>query len=391
MDGINRDSIERNNSKRNSIEIESEEAENKEINNSKRNSIEIESEEAENKDIDSGETNTDSNETKTEYYTIDAIKSAQSTTIIYGGNTHEIFINDIANNRTLEIFNDFSDSVVYLKFISMTTFYGVSLNGEVALYDIEQGLIEMIELEDEITSHSYYRINSTKHILILGSITGNVYYFFDNLKYKCFYGHTSEIFQAEYLDEKIFSISSERFIVFDLSTEKKEYTQESYLLSNFFLVSSSVFLIGSEKNLRIYKHDRLLKRIDGLFSSYVRTPSGGIICGGESLIEVAFNEEISVFDYQKNNNCGNKKPNILDMKIIGNQLFVSDGKILGKGDIREGRITWFEFDIGEIFDFIPLIMPHYLPTCESAISVCEKTSENKVCLVGERGLTVIEL
>ena len=65
--------------------------------------------------------------------------------------------------------------------------------------------------------------------------------------------------------------------------------------------------------------------------------------------------------------------------------------ILGKGDIREGRITWFEFDIGEIFDFIPLIMPHYLPTCESAISVCEKTSENKVCLVGERGLTVIEL
>lgn len=304
-------------------------------------------------------------ELKEEYYTIDY---NNKDIIIYGGNKHEIYVNNIKYNEIINIFNDFTESVIYLKYINSIHFYAVSLNGEVCLYDIEKGLIESTDLEIEITSYYFIKINEKINYLILGSINGTIYLFFEGIKYKCFYGHISEIFQVEYLDSKIYSLSSERFIIFEIENNKKEYIMESYLLTCFFLISSTVYLIGSEKNLRIYKKDRLLKKIDNIFSCFIKTIDG-VLCGGEKLIEIGFNNGITIFDYQL------KNLKIFNMKLINNQLIISNNKDIGIGDIRNGIIEWLELNLGEIFDFI----------------VFNYNEEKRICLVGESGLNILEL
>lgn len=306
--------------------------------------------------------NTNEEKFESEIYAVDTANNF----IVYGGNRGEIIIQELSTMEIIKTFPRFNDSIIYIKiFNEGKNFYVVSLDGKISIYDFEKE-IETTDIEEDITSYSYTNFEN-KDYLVIGTKSGLVYNFFQGVGYyKCFYGHTEDVTQAEFFDGQIFSISSSQFLIFDAKTGTKDYGFHSYMMTFFHLISSSVFVIASQKNVRIYKHDRLLKKIDESdVCTFGRSENNKILCGGgKKFFEINFGQKISQYDFEEVRRISNIK--------VKDYLFIcSSEDMFGIGDVRKGIETFIDSGIGIIFDFV--------------------IGNGFVILAGEKGITLVDL
>lgn len=308
--------------------------------------------------------------------------------LIYGGNNSTLYLKDLVTEDTTEVDLDLKDSIIAIK-IYKDMVYIVCYDGEVVICKIlcEDDKFSLEKYKTfsvgcDVTSFYF----SNKNIfaeennkkpknnkidspsLFLGTKSGQIYYFYDETTYfKMYFAHTTEVLDICTSERNLFSVSDDKIVIFDILSGERILYRESYELRYIKAISDSTYILTNSKNVRIFKNDRMLKKIDYCIDSCV-VKDGQIFLGGANLYSILDLNSMRIFEYES---ICDENLKITRIKILGNILICSSYENIGIGDLRDGKITFYNGQVGGIFDFTVF--------------------KDEVIIAGENGLSLISL
>ncbi|KAM0674465.1 hypothetical protein GVAV_002078 [Gurleya vavrai] len=284
-----------------------------------------------------------------EFYTVDINPSA--TLIAFGGKSDTLYVSEYPSLRNIHTLDDFEDSLMYTKFIDNETIFAASLEGIICLYCIvENEIIETarLDLEEDISKIEY-----SGERFFIGTEKGSIHIFDSSLNDEILLaGHNTEIKELIRRNNKLYSLSSNKFIIFDLDSENM--IQKRIVLDGQSMAVSGdekLIFISGEYESYILKDEYIFKKYD--FSSEAIFYNGNCFIAGGSGYNLNF--------INLKNNCVNERYKFMTENIEGfnsiielgnNKIAVGTfcGKV-GVGDLRDPySIVFVDGGVGMIFD-----------------------------------------
>lgn len=299
---------------------------------------------------------------ETELYSIDIQRDGD--VMIYGGANDKCTMYDLQNDRIVTIVENCSNSVVYCKFMEDGLFLVCTLDGVVSILKSDSE-IATIKFEEEIS-----KVCLKEHHIIIGTNCGSIYMMCDGLQTQLqLLGHYSEVLDLIYHDNKVYSLSSNKLVVFDGISGHKVYDIAlKHAMSFSVTQSGDIFCIGKEDEIQIRKGTQILTRISTEKGAECILYYNKLFVVGGSfpyilLIDTAMDNKI--FKIQLD------IEGINNMHLVGYRVtFSSFCGLVGVGDIRDkdSFVLW-DSEIGLVFDFV--------------------VKEDKVIIAGEKGMNII--
>lgn len=301
-------------------------------------------------------------EGENEIYTTDIC--SKNKLIIFGGKNDSAEIYNYDEERTVTRIEDFSDSIIYTKFLPNDRFIVASCDGTIALMEFDKD-IAMIDLEDDITVMNY-----VDEYVVVGTVTGKVYLYDLNLEHiNTFGGHNSEIISVDYKEDRILSMCI-NFLTAHDRQGRLLYTLKANEALAFKYISGDVMCFAREKKIQIFKQTRKLfeYNMDSVVES-IELVDKSLVIGGDF-------EYLLLID--TTGHYGTFKLNIDATVSLINKcsefevIFSTIDGLVGWVDIRSiETLKYYNPGVGVIFDL--------------------SVSEKDVSAVGENGFGVIKL
>lgn len=311
--------------------------------------------------IENGEENEFQIEKDGELYTIDI--NNEKNHVIFGGMNDLAEIYDYKEDLTVTRIEDFSDSVIYTKFIGKDRFIIVTANGTIALMEYEKDIC-IIDIEEDIS------IAKFTNKLVIGTMSGQVYLYDENLEHiNTFGGHYTEILAIDFQEGRILSLC-ENFLTAHDEQGRCLYSLKATEATAFKYISSDVICFARDKKVQIFKENKKLFEIKTEESvETIEYLEKSLVIGGyfDYIQLIDTTGHFATFNL-KVNTCVSLIKKYKDFQII----FATLDGLIGKMDIRNIKsLEFFSPEVGTIFDF--------------AIGL------DKVAVVGEGGYNMIDL
>lgn len=293
-----------------------------------------------------------------EIYSVDI--NAVKKCVLYGTSTDSAELYNYTENYPICRVQDFTDSVIFVKFINDERFILVTINGTIALMESNREL-EVVKIEEDVTSVCF----DTK--LVIGTESGRVYIYDDQLEHiNTCGGHNSEIIDVDFKEDRILSLDNHRFIACD-EYGRKLYEQRARNATAFCYISGDVYCLALDGKIQI------LKGKEKLFELSLDGDVESIVLMGNNLVLGGSFEYILLIDTTRRYATYKLKIEHQILKIKKNAenqiLFSTSSDQLGLVDIRDIKsLKLFEPEVGTIFDFAG--------------------SENDVIVAGENGFLI---
>ncbi|KAM0679780.1 hypothetical protein GINT2_001951 [Glugoides intestinalis] len=288
--------------------------------------------------IDSQE---DLNAASEELYTVDTDPSKHYA--IFGGKNNTAEIYNLLEERTVTRIEDFTDSVLYTKFLPNNRFLIITVNGILALMEYEKE-VSILDIEEDI-SVAYF-----DEKLIIGTVSGKVYLYDDELEHiNTFGGHVNPIISVDYKEGRVLSMCS-NFLIAHSEVGKTLYTLKAYETFAFKYLSSDVICFARDQKIQIFKEQKLLFE----YKTMERTESielveKNLVIGGEadSILLIDTTGHYGIFKL-KVDTAVNLIKKVEEYTIA----FSTVEGLIGVVDIRSlETLRYFKLNIGVLFDF----------------------------------------
>lgn len=299
-------------------------------------------------------------ENEQEIYSIDINPS--KTHVIFGGKDNSAEIYDLFEDKTITRVENFTDSVIYTKYISNTRFLIVTADGTVALMEYDKDVF-IINLETDISVAIF------NEKLVIGTADGQVFLYNDELDHiNTFGGHTSEIISVDYKEGRILSMCK-NFLTAHDEYGRLLYTLKASEATAFKYISSDVVCFAREKKIQIFKETKKLfeysmeERVES-----IELVEKSIVLGGDFDYVLLIDTTGHYATFRLNVNTGvNMIKKLDDYKIV----FSTVSDLIGILDIRNvSTLKWYEPNVGVIFDFT--------------------IGESKIAVAGEYGFVALD-
>lgn len=299
-------------------------------------------------------------ETENEMYSIDI--NSSKTHVIFGGKDNSAEIYDLLEDKTVTRIEDFTDSVIYTKYISDSRFLIVTADGTVALMEYDKDVC-IIDLETDISVAIF------NEKLVIGTVDGQVFLYNDELDHiNTFGGHSSEIISVDYREGRVLSMCR-NFLTAHDEYGRILYTLKSTEANAFRYISSDVICFAREKKIQIFKETKKLFEyaVDDRVET-IEMVEKNLVLGGDFdyILLVDTTGHYAIFKLNVNTGV-NLIKKMDDYKIV----FSTVNDLIGILDIRNiSTLKWYEPNVGVIFDFT--------------------IGDSKIGVVGEYGFGVVD-
>ncbi|ELA41193.1 uncharacterized protein VICG_01792 [Vittaforma corneae ATCC 50505] len=184
-----------------------------------------------------------------ELYTVDICPSKKH--VIFGGKSETAEVYSYEEERAITRIEEFSDSVIYAKFVSENRFVIVTTDGTIALME-HSGDVCIVDLEEDISVAKF----SEK--LVVGASSGRVYLYDACLEHiNTLGGHSSEIISVDYKEGRILSMCANYLIAHD-EQGRVLYTLKASEAYAFKYITSDVICFARDGKIQIFKQTRKL-------------------------------------------------------------------------------------------------------------------------------------
>lgn len=188
-------------------------------------------------------------ESGNELYTVDICPSRRC--VVFGGKSDAAEIYNYEEERTVTRIEDFSDSVIYAKFVSEDRFVIATADGAIALMEYSSDIC-IISLEEDISAASF------NERLVVGASSGRVYLYDACLEHiNTFGGHSSEIISVDYKEGRVLSMCANFLVVHD-EQGRVLYTLRANEAYAFKYITSDVVCFAREGKIQIFKQTKKL-------------------------------------------------------------------------------------------------------------------------------------
>ncbi|AFN83007.1 hypothetical protein EROM_050750 [Encephalitozoon romaleae SJ-2008] len=279
-----------------------------------------------------------------EVYGIDL--NARRNILIHGGGDEKCTVTDIETGDVISIVEDFSDSVIFCKFIDDERFIVSSLDGTISLMTLE-GEINNVCVNEDI---SQIKINGDR--LLVGTVGGSVHLFtLDLCIQNVCIGQCNEIQDVCYENGKVYTLSKTNFVIFDALSHQKlmdVHVRGGSAMDKIPL--SDVVCLGLEGCIVVRKNSHLLSKISIEGSpECILYMNNYFIVGGDFEDILLINIPMGMRTFK----IPTGTERILSIKGDGENkiVFSTCSGVVGYGDIRDERsFKLIEGGVGCIFD-----------------------------------------
>lgn len=284
-----------------------------------------------------------------EYYTITTNQIGNL--LVYGGKSDIIYISEFPTLQLKQKIDDFSDSIIFLRFIQDDTLLAVTYDGVLCMYVLENNnFIEVnrVDIEEDITKIDFFG-----EFLVLGTSKGTIHIFEKDLGNDVLLQeHNTEIQDLVFSNRKLFTLSQNKLICYDMDTLELDY---EHMLSNCVTMcvdnKNEYVMISTEYETLLIRDNVLIKKY-GYGSESIIFANGMFIAGGSGYNLNVFSLsdfENKQIQFTAENIEGISKIVCLQGSIVAFSTFC--GKIM-VGDINIPRsFRIFDGGVGIIFDF----------------------------------------
>lgn len=283
--------------------------------------------------------------------------------VIFGGKNDLAEIYDFKEDVTITRIEDFTDSVIYTKFISNDRFIIVTANGTIALMEYEKD-VSIIDLEEDISVAKF------TDKLVIGTMTGHVFLYDENLEHiNTFGGHYTEILDVDYQEGRILSLC-ENFLTAHDEYGRCLYSLKATQATAFKYIASDVICFAREKKIQIFKETKKLfeTKMDESVETVEYIDKSLVLGGYFDYIQlIDTTGHFAIFNL-KINSCVSLIKKYRNFEII----FATLDGLIGLMDIRDIKsLVFYSPQVGTIFDF--------------------SIGCDRVAVVGETGFNMIDL
>lgn len=286
---------------------------------------------------------------KEENYTI--ITNDIGDTLVYGGNSDILHICDFPSLQIKQSINDFSDSIIFVRFVNNNTFIVATYDGLICTYTLIKHRyteINRIDIEEDITKIDFYNTN-----LIIGTSKGTIHIFDDDLSNDdLLQEHNTEIKEIILSNGQLFTLAENKLICYEL--EKMELVYEHMLngcISMCIDDKNYFIMVSTELETLLLRDNVLIKKFD-FNSECIIFLNGYFISGGAGYNLNVFNSitfENKQIRFASENIKGISKIINLQNSIIAFSTFCG---VIMVGDFRNpGSFRMYDGAVGVIFDF----------------------------------------
>lgn len=286
-----------------------------------------------------------------EIYSVDV--NAEGSLVAYGGNTDTVFIADFPSLKIQQEIDDFTDSIFYLKFLENNLIVVVTLDGVVALFSLSNKQYAefcRVDLEEDVSKAEF--INDHFYI---GTTKGSIHIFNTSFSEESLLkGHDTTIQEIIVTKEKILSLSTDRFIIYDSQTHNILYKRTIY---EGFCMSYSqdhdIIYFSTELDSYVVKDDIVLKKYS-FAGDYSIFANNFFLVGGKghsiNLINLSNGCSFEQIQFNDQKLEGITKIINLDHNIVAFSTVC--GKI-GMGDFTcASTFKFFDGKVGVIYNFL---------------------------------------
>ncbi|KAI5168724.1 hypothetical protein PAEPH01_0365 [Pancytospora epiphaga] len=263
--------------------------------------------------------------------------------IAHGGSTNCVEVYDYQAECPVYYVGEFSDSILYVKFLGDNRLLVVTVDGLISILD---GASEVASINvEEAVSVARFDKN-----LLVGTEEGRVYLYDEelNLIATCT-GHDSSLIAGYCHEDKIYSLSDHSLIIHDMYGNTVS-TFRANMASSFCNISGEVFCLARDERAQVFKGTRKLFEINLEGSADAMTIVGtNLVLGGTFsqliLIDTLRHYGISRLDIGVE---------ILECEALGTNevIFSTVCGCIGLVDIRDIKtLRIYEVEVGTIYTF----------------------------------------
>lgn len=276
-----------------------------------------------------------------EVYTVDIDPSSRL--ILFGGQNDSAEIYSYHDDCTVTRIEDFSDSVIYTKFLPNGRFLVITVDGTVALMERDRE-VYILNLGEDV---SVAKFNDN---LVVGTTSGQVYLYDSDLEHiNTFGGHSSEVISVDFCEERVLSMCQSHLIAHD-KHGRLLYTLRAANSTAFKYITSDVVCFAREKKVQVFKENK--KLFEYCTEDAVETIeyiNGSLVIGGnfEHLLLIDTTGHYAIFKLAISA-CATLIKKYDDFKVI----FSTSNEFIGMVDIRDIKtLKYYNPGVGAIFDF----------------------------------------
>ncbi|KAM0677624.1 hypothetical protein BDAP_001770 [Binucleata daphniae] len=285
-----------------------------------------------------------------EFYCIDI--NTEGTLVVYGGNTDTLYIADFPSLKILHSIDDFTDSIIYTKFVESQTVIVFTLDGIIALLSLlSKQYTEYcrIDLEEDISKVEYkdskFYVGTTKGSIHIFDTT-----FTDEIMLQ---GHNSAIQEIIICEDKLYTLSTSKFIIYDAKTHDVLYKR---LVTDAVCMAYSdaynIAFFASETDSYVVKDDLVLKRY-AFSSEHTICVDNFFLVGGKGYYLNIINMASGcTYEQLKLNNA--RIEGITKIMNLGNNIIVFStmcGKIVIGNFKYADTFKYYDSKVGVIYNF----------------------------------------
>lgn len=286
--------------------------------------------------------------TQREVYTVDIDPSNKF--ILFGGQSDSAEIYSCQDDCTITRIEDFSDSVVYTRFLPSGRFLIVTADGVIALMEHDRE-ISILNIGEDISVAKF------SENLVVGTVSGQIYLYDSELEHvNTFGGHGSEIISVDFCEGRVLSMSQSLLVAHDRHG-RTLYVLKATNATAFRYIASDVICFAREKKIQIFKATKKLfeHSIEDVVES-IEYISGSLIIGGsfEHLLLVDTTGHYAIFRLDIGA-CAMLIKKYDEFKIV---FSTSDG-LVGFVDVRDiNTLKYYNPMVDTIFDLA--VSPEYI-------------------------------
>lgn len=296
-----------------------------------------------------------------ELYTVDISPTKKH--IIIGGKNDAAEIYDYEEDRLVTRVENFSESVIYTKFLSGDQFIIVTADGTIALMEYEKD-VYIISIEEDISVVVF------NEKLVIGTLSGRVYLYNESLNHiNTFGSHTTEILSVNYQEGRILSMCA-NFLTAHDEYGRLLYTLKAHNAYTFKYITSDVICFAREQKIQIFKEKRKLSEyaIEERVES-VEFVEKSLVIGGDFDYILLIDTAGHYATFKLNIKTA---VTLIKRRVDYEIVFSTVDGLIGVLDIRNVRtLKLFSPGIGILFDFCVF--------------------ESKVAIVGQHGYGIVDI
>lgn len=296
-----------------------------------------------------------------EIYSVDILEN--SGVLIYGGINDTAIIYNYEDYHLVAKIQDFSDSVIYSKFISDEFCLVVSMNGTLLLNNFKNGTAILESINEDVSAVNF------DGKLVVGTEFGNVFIFDDKLNHiNTIGGHKDSIMAVEYKNNKIYSISKYNLYIHD-ETGKCITMLKAHDAVAYCHVGGDVLCLGRESSIQIYKGThRLWDMPSELAVETVEMAGKNVVVGGLFKYLMLIDTTARYATYKLEIGVEILKIKARDDCRV---VFITTCGQIGMLDIRDvNTLMLFDSGVGMVFDLV--------------------LKKDKIVIAGELGATLLD-